>query len=61
MIKEFKINEILDAVNNISKKEKSSTKIGEKNNSTNKDDTLTLNRRSKPNKTEVLVLDQMIE
>ena len=61
MIKEFKINEILDAVNNISKKEKSSTKIGEKNNSTNKDDTLTLNRQSKPNKTEVLVLDQMIE
>ena len=61
MIKEFKIDDILDAANYISKlkKEKSNNvknKIPNHNN-----DTLILNNPSKSNKSEVLVLNEMIE
>ena len=61
MIKEFEINDILNAVNSISKIEKKKTNTTEKNNSTNKGDVLTLNNQAKFNKSEILVLDQMIE
>ena len=61
MIKEFKINDILNAVNSISKMEKKKAKTEEKKDSANKDDVLTLNNQVKSNKSEILVLDQMIE
>ena len=61
MIKEFDINDILDSVNSISKIEKKKSKTVEKNNATDKDDVLILNNQAKPNKREILVLDQMIE
>ena len=62
MIKEFEINGILNAVNSISKIEKKKSKTTEKNDSTNKGDVLTLtNNQAKFNKSEILVLDQMIE
>ena len=55
MIKEFEINEILNAVDSISKIEKKKNKTAEEN------DTLSLNNQAKFNKSEILVLDQMIE
>ena len=61
MIKEFEINDILNAVNSISKIEKKKSNTTEKNDSTNKGDVLTLNNQAKFNKSEILVLDQMIE
>ena len=62
MKKEFKINDILNAVNNISKIERKKDKtIETKNDSTRKNDILPLNNQVKPNKSEILVLDQMIE
>ena len=61
MIKEFAINDILKAVNIISKIEKEKGINVEKKDSTNKDDILTLNNQVKSNKSEILVLDQMIE
>ena len=61
MIKEFEINDILNAVNSISKIEKKKSKTVEKNDATDKDDVLILNNQAKPNKREILVLDQMIE
>ena len=61
MEKEFKINDILNAVNSISKVENKKTKTLEWKDSTNKDDVLTLNNQAKLNKSEILVLDQMIE
>ena len=61
MEKEFKINDILNAVNSISKVENKKTKTLEWKDSTNKDDVLTLNNQVKSNKSEILVLDQMIE
>ena len=61
MIKEFEINDILNAVNSISKIEKKKNKTTEKNDSTNKGDVLTLTNQAKFNKSEILVLDQMIE
>ena len=61
MIKEFEINDILNAVNSISKIEKKKTKTVEKKDLVNKDDILTLNNQAKSNKSEILVLDQMIE
>ena len=61
MVKEFEINDILNAVNNISKIEKKRRKTVKKKDSTNKDDVLTLNDQVKSNKSEILVLDQMIE
>ena len=61
MEKEFEINDILNAVNSISKVENKKTKTVERKYSANKDDVLTLNNQAKLNKSEILVLDQMIE
>ena len=62
MEKEFEINDILNAVNNISKIERKKGKAIEINNvSTGKNDVLTLNNQAKSDKSEILVLDQMIE
>ena len=61
MEKEFEINDILSAVNSISKIEKKKSKITEKKDSTDKNDILTLNNQAKSNESEILVLDQMIE
>ena len=62
MKKEFTINDILNAVDNISKIERKKVKaIEAKNDSTDKDDVLTLNKQVKSNKSKILVLDQMIE
>ena len=61
MIKKFEINDILNAVNIICKIEKKKTKTAEKKDLVNKDDILTLNNQAKSNKSEILVLDQMIE
>ena len=61
MEKEFEINDILNAVNSIYKIKKKKTKTVEKKDSANKDDVLTLNNQAKLNKSEILVLDQMIE
>ena len=55
MIKEFEINDILNAVDNISKIEKKRNKTAKEN------DTLSLNNQAKSNKSEILVLDRMIE
>ena len=62
MAKEFEINDILNAVNNISKIERKKGKtIEAKNDSTDKDEVLTLNKQVKSHKSKILVLDQMIE
>ena len=61
MVKEFEINDILNAVKNFSKIGKKRSKIIEKKDTTDKDDVLTLNNQAKSNKSEILVLDQMIE
>ena len=62
MIKEFEINDILNAVDNISKIERKKVKaIEAKNDSTDKDNVLTLNKQVKSNKSKILVLNQMIE
>ena len=61
MTKEFEISDILNAVNSISKIEKKKTKTQEKKASSCKNDILTLNNQVKSHKSEILVLDQMIE
>ena len=62
MVKEFEINDILNAVDNISKIERKKGKtIEAKNDYTDKDDVLTLNKVAKSNKSKILVLNQMIE
>ena len=62
MKKEFEINDILSAVNSIAKIERKKRKTIEvKNDSSEKVDVLTLNNQAKSNKSEILVLDQMIE
>ena len=61
MIKEFEINDILNAVDSISKMEKKKNKTVEKKDSAEKNNILTLNNQAKSNKSEILVLDQMIE
>ena len=62
MTKEFEIEDILNAVDNISKIERKKGKTTEtRNDSANKDDVLTSNKQVKSNKSKILVLDQMIE
>ena len=62
MEKEFEINDILNAVNSISKIERKKDRAIEiKNDSSDKNDVLTLNDQAKSDKSEILVLDQMIE
>ena len=62
MKKEFAINDILNAVDNISKTERKKVKARDtKNDSTDKNDVFTLNKQVKSNKSKILVLNQMIE
>jgi len=61
MIKEFKIGDILNAVNSISKINKKKSNNIEKKDSNVINDILTLNNQAKLNKSDILVLDQMIE
>ena len=61
MTKEFAIEDILNAVNSISKIDKKKSKIEQKKDLPYKEDTLTLNNQAKSNKSDILVLDQMIE
>ena len=62
MEKEFKISDILNAVNNISKIERKKGKTIEiKIDSADKNDILPLNNQVKSDKSDILVLDQMIE
>ena len=61
MIKEFKIHDILNAVNSISKIENKRSKTLKKKDSEAKKDIFTLNNQAKSNKSEILVLNQMIE
>ena len=62
MIKEFKIDDILNAVDGISKMErKKGGTIETKNDSIDKDEVLPPNNQVKSNKSDILVLDQMIE
>jgi len=60
--KEFKINDILNAMNSISKMERK--KVGiikSKNVSTEGKDGFSINNQDKSHKSEILVLDEMIE
>ena len=62
MEKEFEINDISNAENNISKIERKKGRTIEiKNDSSDKNDVLTLNNQAKSDKSEILVLDRMIE
>ena len=62
MEKEFEINDILNAVDSISKIErKKDSTIEIKSDSGDKNDVLTLNNQAKSDKSEILVLDRMIE
>ena len=62
MIKEFEIKDILNAVNTISKIERKKDKTIEiKIDSADKNDILPLNNQVKSDKSDILVLDQMIE
>jgi len=62
MEKEFEINDILNAVNSISKIERKKDRTIEiKNDSNDKNDVLTLNNQAKSDKSEILVLDRMID
>tara|TARA_Y100000590_G_C15102497_1_gene781793 strand:+ start:90 stop:278 length:189 start_codon:yes stop_codon:yes gene_type:complete len=59
--KEFKINDILSAVNSISKIDKKKSKNLQKKDPSVENDILTLNNQAKSNESEILVLNQMIE
>ena len=61
MKKEFEIKDILTAVNSISKIDRKKSKNAEKKDYSSKDDVLSLNKQVKSDKSEILVLDQMIE
>tara|TARA_B100000678_G_scaffold243800_1_gene215570 strand:+ start:63 stop:251 length:189 start_codon:yes stop_codon:yes gene_type:complete len=62
MTKDFEIKDILNAVNSIFTIERKKRETIElKNDSSEKVDVLTLNNQAKSNKSEILVLDQMIE
>ena len=62
MKKAFEISDILNAVDDISKIErKKNIIIKTKNDSTDKNDVLTLNNQVKSNKSKILVLDRLIE
>ena len=62
MKKEFEINDILSAVNSISKIERKKSEVTKiKSDFADKDDVLTLNKQAKSNERDILVLDRMIE
>ena len=62
MRKEFEIDDILNAVNSISKMERKKDRtIETENDSADKDEVLPSNNQVKSNKSDILVLNQMIE
>jgi len=61
MIKEFEINDILKAMETISKKEKKGRKIEKKKITNKKNDVLSVNNQAKSTKSDILVLIEMIE
>ena len=61
MTKEFGISDILSAVNSISGIEKKKAKTIEKKDSPGKIDILSVNNQVKSHKSEIVVVDQMIE
>jgi len=61
MKNEFKISDILNAVNSISNTKRKKSKNLVRKELTNKDEVLTPNKQGKYNKSEILVLNQMIE
>ena len=61
MIKEFEINDILKAMENISKIEKKDRKIVKKKITNKKEDVLADNNQVKSSKSDILVLNEMIE
>ena len=61
MIKEFEINDILKAMETISKIEKNDRKIEKKKITNEKDDNLSVNNQVKSAKSDILVLEEMIE
>ena len=61
MIKEFKINDILKAMEAISKIEKKDRKIEKKKMTNKKNDDLPVNNQVKSTKSDILVLNEMIE
>ena len=61
MEKEFEINDILNAMTSISKKAKKERENAEKKDLIPKKDILNTNNQAKSNKSDILVLDQMIE
>ena len=61
MKKEFEIKDILNAMDGISKKDKKKSKILEKEDYNDEVDALILEKEAKSNKSEILVLDEMIE
>ena len=61
MIKEFKINDILKAMETISKTEKKDRKIEKKKMTNKKNDDLPVNNQVKSTKSDILVLNEMIE
>jgi pyruvate/2-oxoglutarate dehydrogenase complex dihydrolipoamide acyltransferase (E2) component len=60
-IQEYEISDILSAADNIYRIGKKKHKTVEKNGSADKDDILILNNQTKINKSEILVLDKMVE
>ena len=62
MIKEYKISDILGAVESIYKTgRKKAENFKKENNITDNDSVLTLNNQVKSNESDILVLDQIIE
>jgi hypothetical protein len=61
MKKEFDINDILEAIDNISEINEKNKKTLKKKDITNNNDILSLNDQTESDKSEMLVLDQMIE
>ena len=61
MTKEYQINDILSAVNTLFRAEKKKGTNTQKKDSIPPNDVLILNNQAKLDKSEILVLDQMIE
>ena len=61
MIKEFEINDILKAMETISKIEKKDRKIEKKKMTNKKNDDLPVNNQVKSTKSDILVLNEMID
>ena len=61
MIKEFEINDILKAMENISKIDKKDRKIEKKKITDKKNDVFTVNNQVKSTKSDILVLKEMID